>query len=104
MTDETLSGTVVLAFTIDPHGAVSSATFVKGDPKLDAVGACMARDFTKLSFPVPVPVPEGGALEVTFPIVLESTIEGPTGRGPSFHDEDRPLVLPIVTDGAIMRA
>lgn len=75
-TDSTLAGAIVLAFTVEAQGAVTSATLARSDPKLDVVGACIAQGFAKLSFPPP----QGGALGGTLSIALDSTTARPTGR------------------------
>lgn len=63
--DPTLEGMVTVAFTIDPKGEVS-ATSHTTTMKDEAVGKCVERVFTGLSFPQP----EGGVVQVTYPITF----------------------------------
>jgi hypothetical protein len=58
-------GRIVVVFVIDPKGKVSvkSHDSELSDP---AIGECIAKDFAKLTFPEP----EGGSVNVTFPIIF----------------------------------
>lgn len=61
-----LSGRVLLHFTIDADGQVADVSDAGSDlPDLDAID-CVAQGFYALRFPAP----EGGALSLTYPILL----------------------------------
>jgi len=62
----TLAGQVVVKFTIDAAGAVSSASNGGSTLPNPTVVSCIVRGFGNLSFPQP----EGGVVVVTYPITL----------------------------------
>jgi Ca-activated chloride channel family protein len=68
-----LAGKVVIAFTIRPDGAVGAAT-VGENSTTPALGDCVARAFTRLSFPSL----EGGAtVRVSYPLIFAPPSDTP---------------------------
>ena len=63
-----LAGKIVVRFTIDKTGAVSSASLVKDTTLPDmSVAACVVTSFTSLSFPQPT---AGASVNVVYPLQL----------------------------------
>jgi len=63
-----LKGTVGVKLVIDTTGAVESAALVPGTLSDTATQGCVLGVFKTLSFPEP----EGGKVEVTYPIDFEN--------------------------------
>ena len=66
----TLAGKVVVKFTIDPSGKVSSATATGFDPK---VSSCLVRVMRSMVFPAPA---GGGIVAVTYPFIFKPSAAG----------------------------
>ncbi len=71
-----LTGRVTVKFTIDGSGAVAGAADVGSDLPSAATVDCVVRSFSALSFPQP----EGGIVNVTYPVTFSPGQPGATKR------------------------
>jgi len=71
----TLSGTVVVRFTVRPTGSVASSSLVRSTLGDRAVERCLVQFVRTLSFP-----PSAGRTRVSFPIVFSPPDSAPPRR------------------------